>query len=120
VLTNQKHKTDAVREYPFALAYKRFAEALHDSNTWIIIGYSFTDLSVNEMLHIERIFSVIRPRVIVVTLDSKPTRRNVEKAFGWSRERDGDSSDWLTIYREGAKEFTDSDLLVEICNTPLK
>ena len=118
VLTNQKHKTDAVREFPFSIAYTKFGSALNSSPTWLVIGYSFTDRSVNELLTIERVFAPVTPKVIVVTMGKGLTRKTIERAFGWKRQDHGSSSEWLTIFRRGAKEFSESPLLDDIATRP--
>lgn len=118
VLTNQKQKTDAVREYPFSLAYEKFETALCEAARWLIIGYSFTDKSVNDMLRVQQIFNATSPQVFVVTLGNNPTRKVVERAFGWNRREQGSSRTWLTIYRRGARKFSSSKMLDKICDTP--
>lgn len=118
VLTNQKQKTDAVREFPFSLAYEKFEQALFESSKWLIIGYSFTDRSVNDMLRVQQIFNTGSPRIFVVTLGKYPSRKTIEKAFGWDRREKGSSRLWLTIYRRGARKFASSKMLEKICDTP--
>jgi hypothetical protein len=118
VLTNQKQKVDAVRDFPFSLAYEKFEQALVESTKWLIIGYSFTDRSVNDMLRVQKIFNSGCPEIFVVTLGSSPSRKTIEKVFGWDRQVDGSSRKWLTIYRGGARKFASSKMLEKICDTP--
>jgi hypothetical protein len=72
VLANQKDKSGAVTKYPFSLAYRGFGAALGSSDHWLVIGYSFRDLSVNQMFEsrlgrIERRFENVA--------QVRPTRR---------------------------------------------
>lgn len=103
VLANQRDKSDHVQNYPFSLAYQMFEARLATSNHWLIIGYSFRDSCVNDRL---RAYFAEReaggkPRVLVVTYGPSPTTREVERSLGWGAE-DGDSSAWLTVFRDGA------------------
>ncbi|MCK6210832.1 SIR2 family protein [Georgenia sp. EYE_87] len=103
VLANQRDKSEHVSEFPFSVAYEMFAEGLHNSNNWLIVGYSFRDVCVNDMLRLE--FSERtandKPDVLVVTFGDQPTRKEIERALGWGVE-DGSSAHWLAINREGA------------------
>ncbi|MBD7917477.1 SIR2 family protein [Cellulomonas sp. Sa3CUA2] len=109
VLANQRDKSDHVKQYPFSLAYQVFEERLAQANYWLIIGYSFRDSCVNERLRAtfaDREASG-KPRVLVATYGASPTTRDVERAMGWGAE-DGDSSDWLTVFRDGADALRES------------
>lgn len=102
VLANQRDKAHHVGRYPFKLAYETFQEGLSNSEHWLVIGYSFRDSCVNDILRNEFIRRKVKPRVLVSTFGDFPTMEEVELAFGWGAE-DEDSSDWLTINRDGAK-----------------
>lgn len=110
VLANQKDKSSHVLDFPFSLAYEVFQDSLSSSECWLIVGYSFRDLCVNEVLRTE--FSdrgaEVKPHVLVVTLGEAPTRHEVERALGWGAE-DGSSVAWLSIYRDGANDLTGSE-----------
>ncbi|MEZ2389068.1 hypothetical protein AB6813_05860 [bacterium RCC_150] len=101
VLANQRDKTHHVGRYPFKLAYEVFQKGLRDSDHWIVIGYSFRDACVNDILRNEFIRREVKPKVLVSTFGHSPTMEEVERAFGWGAE-DKDSSGWLNINREGA------------------
>lgn len=102
VLANQRDKAHHVGRYPFKLAYETFQEGLSNSEHWLVIGYSFRDSCVNDILRNEFIRRKVKPRVLVSTFGDFPTMEEVELAFGWGAE-DEDSGDWLTINRDGAK-----------------
>lgn len=48
LMTDQKSRTS--QNFPFSLAYQAFEQHLMKSEIWIIVGYSFGDEPVNEML----------------------------------------------------------------------
>lgn len=48
LMTDQKSRTS--QNFPFSLAYRAFEQRLINSDIWIIVGYSFGDEPVNEML----------------------------------------------------------------------
>lgn len=102
VLANQRDKAHHVGRYPFKLAYDTFHDGLRDSEHWLVIGYSFRDACVNDILRNEFIRRKVKPRVLVSTFGDFPALGEVERAFGWGAE-DEDSSAWLTINRDGAK-----------------
>lgn len=108
VLANQHDKEALVGEYPFSLAYEMFRDGLCEADRWIIVGYSFRDLAVNDVLRDTFLAQDPKPRVLVVTAGDDPSRTTVERAFGWGAE-DGDSSGWLTINRGGADGAQNSD-----------
>ncbi len=101
VLTSQREKSAHVERYPFNLAYAGLAGSLADTNWWLVMGYSFRDQCVNELLRREFSRREIKPKVLIVTYGDELLREDVEFAFGWAAE-DQDSSDWLSISREGA------------------
>ncbi|WP_459892370.1 SIR2 family protein, partial [Brevibacterium metallidurans] len=129
VLTNSRLKRAAIEQQPFDLAYTKFAEAVHRSSRWLVIGYSFRDEPVNDVLRSElhrRRKDDDLPQVLVVSHGKRPTRPSIELALGWTEtdahsesNRFAASSDtWLKIDRDGAfglqnrevwAEFVDSD-----------
>ncbi|MCG2622687.1 SIR2 family protein [Arthrobacter sp. I2-34] len=107
VLANQRDKAAHVTEFPFSLAYEMFGRGLKDAQHWLVVGYSFRDECVNEMLRAEFSERVVKPKVLVVTYGDQPSRHDVERALGWAAE-DSSSKHWLTINRYGADEMTNS------------
>lgn len=109
VLANQQDKSAHVEEYPFSLAYSAFREQLSRSDRWLVVGYSFRDACVNQMLQDEflRREEGRKPQLLVVTLGSVPTLDEIEKALGWGAE-DGSSSSWLSVSRDGAEVMSQS------------
>lgn len=101
VLANQREKTAHVKEFPFSLAYEMFEVGLAASEHWLVVGYSFKDEPVNAKLRAEFAERSDKPKVLVVTFGDQPSRKDVERAFGWGSE-DGDSTGWLSINRLGA------------------
>ena len=109
VLANQQDKGAHVEEYPFSLAYSSFREALKGSDRWLIVGYSFRDACVNDMLRDEFLQrdAASKPQVLVVTLGTIPTSEDVARALGWGAE-DGSSESWLLVSRDGAETMSES------------
>ncbi|MGC0238308.1 SIR2 family protein [Arthrobacter sp. SD76] len=107
VLANQRDKSAHVTQFPFNVAYEAFEQGLQASSHWLVVGYSFRDICVNDMLRKEFSNRTDKPTVLVVTYGDQPSDHEVERAFGWGAE-DGDSSPWLTINRGGANDMKDS------------
>ncbi|MGK3949391.1 SIR2 family protein [Microbacterium sp. K2] len=101
VLANPRDKAQHVNEYPFSLAYKMFAHGLRRADHWLIIGYSFKDAPVNDLLRTAFLEYEEKPSVLVVTHGPAPTRQEIERAMGWGAD-DPDSRGWLKISRRGA------------------
>lgn len=101
VLANQRDKAQHVERYPFKLGYEGFAASLAESEHWLIIGYSFRDTCVNDLLRTEFLKRRKKPTVLVSTFGDLPTRSEIETAFGWGAE-DAESR-WLIINRDGAR-----------------
>jgi hypothetical protein len=106
VLANQRDKAHHVEKYPFKLGYQGFSESLVTSDHWLIIGYSFRDACVNDVLRKEFLKRRNKPSVLVSTYGDLPSRDEIETAFGWGAE-DG-SSHWLTINRDGVVGLEDT------------
>lgn len=113
VLTNSQLKRSAIQQQPFDMAYTKFAEAVRRSSHWLIIGYSFRDEPVNDVLRTElqkRRVDGDLPKVLVVTRSENPKPEIVERAFGWietelhpsENQMTVTSDQWLRIDREGA------------------
>ncbi|MCT1986759.1 SIR2 family protein [Dermacoccus abyssi] len=101
VLSSRHDKAQQVLEQPFNIAYEKFRESISTSNAWIVIGYSFRDAPVNELLRSEFLKRSNKPSVLISTYGTDLARVAVEQAFGWGAE-DGSSDSWLTISRDGA------------------
>lgn len=108
VLANPRDKATHVTDYPFTVAYEAYKDSLRESDFWLIIGYSFRDPHVNRILQREFLRKDRSPRVLVVTHGRTPTRQHIEDAFGWGAE-DPESSEWLTINRDGANGLEKRD-----------
>jgi hypothetical protein len=83
VLANQHDKADHVRLYPFNLAYEVAEDDFRDSDHWLIVGYSFRDTCVNDLLRRSWEVPRNRPKILIVTKGDNPTTNDVENAFGW-------------------------------------
>ncbi|GAA1914031.1 hypothetical protein GCM10009688_18660 [Arthrobacter gandavensis] len=101
VLANQREKARHVERYPYRLAYEGFAASLTEADHWLIIGYSFRDSCVNEVLRREFITRKDKPNVLVSTYGALPTDEEIATAIGWGAE-DGDAK-WLTVNRDGVR-----------------
>ncbi len=78
VLANQRDKAHHVGKYPFNLAYDTFHAGLQVSDKWLVVGYSFRDSCVNEILRQEFLKRSPKPRVLVSTFGDTPSREEVE------------------------------------------
>jgi len=103
VLTSQADKGGHVQRFPFSLAYEQFEAALRDSKHWLIVGYSFRDTCVNELLH--KVYcekdSGDLPRILISTWGEELTEESVRKVFV------GTSQD-VTIERSGVKNLIET------------
>lgn len=108
ILANQHDKSELIRKRPYALAYSAFAHSLGHSDHWLIIGYSFRDVCLNErLLHAMLQRKDSPPQVLISTFGDDLTRAQILKAFGWSVKADGPAT-WLTVNRDGAFDLVDS------------
>lgn len=107
VLSSESEKQSEVDSYPFNLAYEGFSDELNKCPAWIIIGYSFRDIPVNEMLKKAFLSQVNKPKVFVSTYGSEPSRQQIEQVLGWGKE-DSESKQWLFICDKGAFGFKNS------------
>lgn len=108
VLANQRDKQAHVEDFPFSLAYEMFAASIAETNRWLIVGYSFRDACVNDVMREQFRSRSDKPTVLVSTFGDSPSRREVEVALGWGAE-DGDSSQRILFHRGGAFDLASSD-----------
>lgn len=101
VLNRERQKIDDVQAHPFKLAYEMFNRGLVRADHWLIIGYSFRDVAVNDLLRREFTKREVKPKVLVVTHGKAPSREEIEDALGWGAE-DQDSKSWLRRNERGA------------------
>ncbi|WP_454118271.1 hypothetical protein [Microbacterium lacticum] len=85
-----------------------FKSGLARADHWLIIGYSFKDAPVNNMLREAFLDYEEKPSVLVVTYGPSPRRAEIERAFGWGAD-DPDSRAWLSINRRGANGVQDTN-----------
>lgn len=86
VLTHQHNKSQHVTRYPYHLAYSITEKDLTDADHWLIVGYSFRDECVNDLLRRSwdaRRRSSNPTRILVVTRGEDPAYETIEQAFGW-------------------------------------
>lgn len=107
VLTNQDSKSQHVTWYPYNLAYHFANGDFIDADRWMIVGYSFRDACVNDLLRRSwNARSSNAPRILVVTHGDELTSETVEHAFGW------DPGTWadhrLEFVRGGVSAVTES------------
>jgi hypothetical protein len=108
VLTNQSFKSSAVLREPYTLAYQTLGEALAASDHWLVVGYSFRDASVNDLLRVRfeaRAQAGIAPTILVVTQGQTPAEVDVMNAVG---HMPWEPAPWLTVYRGGVETLTGS------------
>lgn len=105
VLENAKNKSEAVQEYPFNLGYEIFEDSLRESDYWLIIGYSFRDVYINDKL--KSVFKSRQtnpPKVHVIDLGEVDKVASVLKEVldyrdGWPY--------WLSIDTDGVSGFSE-------------
>ncbi|MDO2972226.1 SIR2 family protein [Mycobacteroides abscessus] len=103
VLANQHDKADHVRRYPFNLAYEVAEDDFRTSNHWLIVGYSFRDICVNELLKRCWDSFYVKPKILVVTKGDNPTDSDIETALGLEK---GKLSDYdISIERDGITDL---------------
>lgn len=108
VLTNPDQKSSRIERHPFKLAYEMFFDSLKNSDQWLIVGYSFRDLSVNARLAEELKSRKALPKVLVIDKGLAVSDQIVQAAFGWDEVSMGSSGGWLTIDRSGLEQMADS------------
>lgn len=101
VLNRERQKIEDVQAHPFRLAYEVFGKGLTRSKHWLIIGYSFRDVAVNDLLSREFRSREEKPKILVVTHGRSPSVEEIEAALGWGAE-DPSSQDWLRRSPRGA------------------
>ena len=108
VLTNQEFKNDAVLASPYAMAYSTFRSALAAADRWLIVGYSFRDACINEMLLTQfqaRAKAGITPTVLVGTYGPELSDWQIASHLGadpW------DDTQWLKVHRSGVDSLSTS------------
>lgn len=101
VLNRERQKVDDVQAHPYKLAYEMFDRGLARADHWLVIGYSFRDVAVNDLLRQEFLRREVKPKVLVVTHGATPSREEIEDALGWGAE-DASSTEWLRRNPRGA------------------
>jgi hypothetical protein len=84
-----------------------FERSITSSHHWLIVGYSFRDECVNDVLRAEFAERDVKPEILVVTFGDQLELRTSERALGWGK-KDGPSTSWLTVERTGAREMASS------------
>lgn len=107
VLANQNSKARHVLRQPFALAYELSESSFRDADYWLIVGYSFRDVCVNDLLR--RCWEVRRdkPMILVSTMGDGLTNATIETALGW--ELGTGATNRLQVDRGGAFALCDSE-----------
>jgi hypothetical protein len=100
VLANQHEKTNYVTKYPYDLAYDVAESGFKEANNWLIVGYSFRDMCVNDMLIRCWEARADPPQILVVTYGDGLEVETIEDAFGW--EHGTAATHNLAIERSGA------------------
>lgn len=100
VLANQHDKAEHVLRYPYNLAYDVAETDMKNGSHWLIVGYSFRDACVNDLLSRSWEARKFPPKILVVTSSDRLEAETVEEAFGW--DHGSGPSNHLTIVRGGA------------------
>ncbi|MFF5625346.1 SIR2 family protein [Microbacterium sp. LWH10-1.2] len=99
VLANPQEKPEQVRRHPFGLAYDLFSDALDEADSWLVVGYSFRDESVNLRMQESLAAYEEPPRMLVVTHGDSPSRQEISRALG---VEPSSTHAWLHIDKRGA------------------
>jgi hypothetical protein len=83
VLASQHDKARHVLRYPYNLAYDLADAGFKDASHWVIVGYSFRDECVNDLLSRCWDFRSTPPRILVVTNSDRLQAETIEEALGW-------------------------------------
>lgn len=100
VLANSFDKAQHVQQFPFSVSYEVSETDFKNADHWLIVGYSFKDDCVNDLL--KRCWQARRdpPAILVATYGDALTEDAVEDAFDW--DRGTAASNNLAINRDGA------------------
>lgn len=112
VLANSRRKTEHVKRFPFDVAYSAFGDRLLHSGHWLIVGYSFRDAALNELLasSFRAFYEKNRkfPEVMISTFGEELSSRLVESVLTSALDEieldDGD----VRIDRSGLGMFVNS------------
>ncbi len=113
VLANQHYKADHVRRYPFNVAYDVAEADFRVAENWLIVGYSFRDICINDLLKRSWDARYRKPRILVVTLGDNPTDSDIEATFGW--QSDAMSEQDVIIERAGVVGLGETDAWAWFC-----
>ena len=100
VLANQHDKAQHVLRYPYNLAYDLAETDMKNASHWLVVGYSFRDACVNDLLSRSWEARKSPPNILVVTHTGNLKADTIEDAFGW--KRGSAAANNLTIDRSGA------------------
>lgn len=100
VLANQHDKAQHVLRFPYNMAYDVAETDMKNASHWLIVGYSFRDACVNDLLSRSWEARKTPPKILVVTSSDRLKAETVEEALGW--DRGTGPSNHLTIARCGA------------------
>jgi hypothetical protein len=98
------------------LAYAVAETDFKNANHWLIVGYSFRDICVNDLLSQCWEARKSPPRILVVTNSNNLKAETIEDAFGWKRGSAASNS--LTIDRSGAFGLAASADWSDFASTP--
>lgn len=112
VLANSRRKTEQVKRFPFNVAYSAFANRLAGANHWLIVGYSFRDAALNEVLASSmREFyqhNQVFPKILVSTFGNDLNGKLVESVLSSAMEDIELAEDAVVIDRSGLGAFVNS------------
>ncbi|WP_176455975.1 SIR2 family protein [Gordonia sp. IITR100] len=106
VLANQHDKAQHILRPPFSVAYDVAEIDLINADHWLIVGYSFRDDCVNDLLARCWKERDHKPAILVSSFGSDLKLQTVEDAFEWPRG--SAAANGLIINRDGAFELTKS------------
>ncbi|AQA03685.1 hypothetical protein BVC93_16070 [Mycobacterium sp. MS1601] len=108
VLANQHDKIDHVKRDPFQLAYEIADTDFRDSEHWLIVGYSFKDTCVNDLLKRAWLARRQPPKILIVTMGDELTTGRIENVFGWETNKFAENR--ARIWRDGVTGLGESGL----------
>lgn len=101
VLANTFEKPRRVQEYPFRVGYDALTAGLKNSDHWLIVGYSFRDESINDMLRRTFTEKVVKPTILVSTYGEELKSETIRSCF----PTDEADPNWLLVDRDGAMKL---------------
>lgn len=107
VLTNQEQKSSLTSRWPFSVAYEELRRSLLRSDRWLIVGYSFKDGPVNELLREVLAERRDDPPLVLVSIYGDAINAAIIEYILGVRKPGQPSSMWFYVHNAGIKSLMD-------------